>query len=326
MNRYVIRRLLQAVPVLLLITVIVFTFTELAPGDAVTAMLVSDLGIMMGPDDIRIEALRRQYGLDKPAWVRYLKWLGAISRGNLGVSIVGAVPVSKEIMTRLPATLQLMGTVMILSLAIGIPLGIANAVWQYSWLDNLTTTLSYLAIALPDFWLAIGLVFLFALRLEWLPSFGYSTPGREFGFWDGLLDRIQYMLLPTMALTMGNVAGIMRYTCSSMLQELTSDYVTVARSKGLKDRVVFVRHALRNALLPLITLVGLRLPGLFGGALVVETVFNWPGMGKLYQRSVTSLDYPMIMGMGLTSAVLIVGSTLVTDLAYAVVDPRIRYE
>ena len=326
MYRYIIRRLVGAVPVLFGITVIIFTLVELAPGDAVTAMFVAEKGIIADLDPVRMEALRVAYGLDKPAPVRYFKWLGGILRGNMGVSFVTQTPVSEEIVRRLPATLQLTVTALILSLVVGIPLGVITAVKQYSWLDYLVTAFTYVTIALPGFFVGIGLIFVFALTLGWLPTSGYSTLTGGFGFWGSLLDRIRYLVLPVVALGTPSIAGITRYTRSSILEELSLDYVRTARSKGVSERVVFYRHALRNGLMPVITLTGMSLPGLFGGALVIETIFNWPGMSMLYMSGAQRRDYPLIMGMGLISAVLIVGSTLVTDLAYVVADPRIRYE
>ena len=326
MFRYIVRRLLQAVPVLFGITIIIFTLVELAPGDAVTAMFVPDIGIVADMDEERMQALRASYGLDKPAPVRYLKWLGAVLRGNLGKSFVTRTPVTEEIVRRLPATLKLTVTALFISLALGIPLGVITAVRQYSLLDYFATWWTYVAIALPSFFSAILLMYLFALKLDLLPTFGYSTVTRDFGFWDGLLDQLKYLILPATALGIPGVASFMRYSRSSMLEHILQDYATVARSKGLKETVVLYRHVLRNALLPVITITGLHLPELFGGALVIETIFGWPGMSILFMAGVGRRDYPLIMGIGLISTVLIVLSTLLTDLAYVVVDPRIRYE
>ena len=325
MNRYIIRRILQAVPVLVGITIITFTFTELAPGDAVSAMILSnpEVGLADGYD---IESLRALYGLDKPPPVRYLQWLSGILQGNMGVRIRTRAPVSGEIGRRLPATLQLMIAAMILSVSLGIPLGIISAIKQYSLLDYIATAWVFGGISIPNFFAAIVVIYIFAVKLGWFPTGGYSTITQEFGFWDGLRDRIQYLVLPAMVLGIESTAGIMRYTRSSMLEVIRLDYITVARSKGLREMVVIFRHAFRNALLPVITIIGLRLPRLFGGALIIETIFNWPGMGILYMDGVTTRDYPLIMGMVLVSAVMIVLSNLFTDFTYAIADPRIRYE
>ena len=324
MNRYVIRRILQAFPVLLGITIITFTFTELAPGDAVSSMILMQQDSLVG--DIDAKNLRARYGLDQPAPVRYLQWMGGLVQGNLGVRIRSRVPVSEEIGRRLPATLQLMFAAMAISLVLGIPLGVLSALKQYSRLDYILTTLIFIGISIPGFFAALGAIYLFAVILSWFPTGGYTTPGVEFTFLGRIWDHIHHLALPALVLGIESTAAIMRYTRSSMLEVIRLDYITTARSKGLTGYAVIVKHALRNALLPVITVLGLRLPGLFGGAIIIETIFNWPGMGILYLDGVTTRDYPLIMGMVLISAFLIVLSNLITDLAYAVADPRIRYE
>ena len=324
MNRYILRRLIQALPVLLGITVITFTFTELAPGDAVSSMILMQADAGMA--DVDIQALRAKYGLDKPAPVRYVQWLGSILKGDMGVRIRSRVPVAEEIGRRLPATLQLMFAAMLISIVIGIPLGIISALKQYTALDYVLTFLTFVGISVPGFFAAIGAVYLFALKLDLFPTSGYTTAGANFGFWGNLWDHVRHLILPATVLGLESTAGIMRYTRSSMLEVIRLDYITVARSKGLSELVINLRHALRNALLPVITIIGLRLPSLFGGALIIETIFNWPGMGILYMDGVTTRDYPLIMGMVLISACLIVASNLITDITYGIADPRIRYE
>ncbi|MBV7332067.1 ABC transporter permease [Chloroflexi bacterium TSY] len=325
MNRYFLRRILQAIPVLIGITIITFTFTELAPGDAVSSMLLSmqDSGLS---GELDTETLREKYGLDQPAPVRYLQWMGGLAQGNLGVRIRSRVPVSGEIGRRLPATIQLMFSAIFISVILGIPLGILSALRQYTRLDYALTGFVFVGISVPGFFAAIAVIYLFAVKLGWFPTSGYSTPGQDFGFWDGLFDHLHHLALPAIVLGIESTAAIMRYTRSSMLEVIRLDYIVTARSKGLAQRAVIVRHALRNALLPVITIIGLRLPSLFGGAIIIETIFNWPGMGILYLDGVTTRDYPLIMGMVLISAFLIVLSNLITDLTYAVIDPRIRYE
>ncbi len=324
MNRYIIRRLVHALPVLLGITIVTFTFTELAPGDAVSSMILSQQEGLTG--ELDIAALRASYGLDQPPPVRYLQWMAGLFQGNLGVRIRSRVPVAEEISRRLPATVQLMVSAMIISLVLGIPLGTLSALRQYSRLDYTLTTGVFIGISVPGFFAALAVIYLLAVRLNWFPTGGYSTPGQEFGFWGTIQDQIRYILLPSMVLGIESTAAIVRYTRSSMLEVIRLDYMMTAQAKGLQPYSVIVRHALRNAFLPVLTILGLRLPDLFGGAIIIETIFNWPGMGLLYMDGVSTRDYPLIMGLVLISAFLIVMSNLVTDIAYAVVDPRIRYE
>jgi len=327
MNRYILRRIVQMLPVLFGITIITFTFTDLAPGDAVASMILMNPDTGVGGDEgSNVDALRKKYGLDGPAHVRYVQWMGGLLRGNLGVRILSRVPVAEAIAKRLPATLQLMAAAMLLSIMLGIPLGIFSALKQYTPPDYVLTFLTFIGISIPGFFAAIGAIYLFALQLGWMPTSGYSTIGRDFGFWEMLLDRFRYLALPATVLGLETTAGIMRYTRSSVLEVVRLDYITVARSKGLAEKVVILRHTLRNALLPVITIIGLRLPSLFGGAIIIETIFNWPGMGILYLDGVETRDYPLIMGMVLVSALTIVVSNLVTDLTYGAIDPRIRYE
>ncbi len=324
MNRYILRRVLHSLPVLLGITIITFVFTELAPGDAVSSMILSQQEGLTS--ELDIATMRAAYGLDQPPPVRYLQWMAGLFQGNLGVRIRSRVPVTEEIGRRLPATVQLMVTAMIISLVLGIPLGTLSALRQYSRLDYTLTTFVFIGISVPGFFAALAVIYLFAVKLNWLPTGGYSTPGEEFGFWGVIRDQARHILLPGMVLGIESTAAIMRYTRSSMLEVIRLDYMLTARAKGLQAYVVVVHHGLRNALLPVLTILGLRLPDLFGGAIIIETIFNWPGMGLLYMDGVTTRDYPLIMGLVLISAFLIVVSNLVTDITYAVADPRIRYE
>ena len=327
MNRYILRRIVQMLPVLFGITIITFTFTELAPGDAVSAMILMDFETgASGDDGSNAEKLREKYGLDKSPPVRYLQWMGGLLQGNLGVRIRSKIPVADEVARRLPATLRLMAAAMAISILLGIPLGIFSALNQYTPPDYVLTFLTFIGISIPGFFAAIGVIYVFSLKLGWLPTSGYSTIGRDFGLWGTMLDRLRYLALPAAVLGLETTAGIMRYTRSSVLEVVRLDYITVARSKGLSEKVVIFRHTLRNALLPVITVIGLRLPGLIGGAFIIETIFNWPGMGILFLDGVKTRDYPLIMGMVLVAALTIVVSNLITDLTYGSIDPRIRYD
>ena len=325
MYQYILRRILQALPVLFGITLITFTFTELAPGDAVAAMVMEDQRGLVARG-ASVEELRAALGLDVPAPLRYLRWLGSLLRGNLGRRLLTRTLVADEIFRRAPATVELMFTSLVISILLGIPLGVIAALYQYSWFDNLTTAFTFFAISVPSFFAAIGAIYLLTVQLHLLPSSGYSTPGRDFGSVGGFFDHLKYLVLPATVLGLGSIAGIMRYLRSSMLETIQADYVTVARAKGLRERTVIMRHAFRNAVLPIVTIIGLRLPSLLGGSLIMERIFNWPGLSQLYMQGVEMRDYPLIMGMTVLSAGLIVVSNLITDIAYGLVDPRIRYE
>jgi peptide/nickel transport system permease protein len=326
MQRYILRRLLQALPVLFGITLVTFTFIELAPGDAVMAMILAEMQTGGRITQIDVEAMRKQMGLDQPAPVRYVRWLSELLQGNMGVRIRSKIPVVTEISQRLPATLELMAVALIISVILGIPLGILSAVRQYSWLDYLLTSGAFLGVAIPAFFAAIAAIYIFSLKLGWFPTSGYSTPGLKLGFLGNLVDHLRYLIMPATVLGLESIAGISRYMRSSVLEVLRLEYVTTARAKGLAWPLILGRHVLRNALLPIITIIGLRLPSLLGGALIIETMFNWPGMGILYIDGVNTRDYPLIMGMTLISAITIVLSNLITDVTYRFADPRIRYE
>lgn len=326
MNRYILRRIIQALPVILGITLVTFTFIELAPGDAVMAMILADMQSGGRVVQIDVEAMRKQLGLDQPAPVRYVRWLGEMLQGNMGVRLRSKIPVATEIAQRLPATLELMGFALLIAIVVGIPLGVISAVRQYSWLDYLLTTGTFVGVAVPSFFAAIAAIYIFSLKLGWFPTSGYSTPGQNFGLLGWLFNHVQYLIMPATILGLESIAGISRYMRASMLEVLRLDYVTTARAKGLSRPLILTRHVLRNALLPIITIIGLRLPGLLGGALIIETMFNWPGMGILYIDGVNTRDFPLIMGLTLVSAITIVLSNLLTDIAYSFTDPRIRYE
>lgn len=323
MGHYLLRRIFQALPVLIGITIITFTFMELAPGDAVSGLLMSMEG---SAGDVDTAALRERYGLDQPAPIRYFRWLGELLQGNFGNRVLSGKPVIDEIALRLPATVQLMVVAVVLSILVGMPLGIFTALKQYSLGDYALTGFVFLGISVPSFFAAIAAVYIFAVKLGWFPTSGYSTPGQDFTTLERIWDLLHHMALPAMVLAVESSASIMRYTRASMLDVIRQDYITTARSKGLSPMVITIRHALRNALLPVITIIGLRLPSLFGGAIVIEGIFNWPGMGRLYLDGVTTRDIPLIMGLVLISAVVIVISNLITDLTYAVADPRVKYD
>ena len=294
---------------------------HLAPGDPTA--LFTDPNV----DPVELARIRANWGLDKPVIVQYFYWLGNAVRGNFGTSYTSGQPVLTEVMTRLPATLLLMISSFIITLVITIPLGVISAVKKGTWFDNLVTILSFAGMATPSFWLGLMLMLLFSVKLGWLPAVGMYSVGAQDLFWGAkLVDLIRHMILPLTTMTVLSLAGLSRYQRAAMLEVLSQDYIRTARAKGLPERIVIFKHALRNALLPIITILGLSLPGLFGGAFIIETIFAWPGMGRLGVMAIFQRNYPMIMGIVVLSAVLIMLGNLLADIGYALVDPRIRYQ
>jgi peptide/nickel transport system permease protein len=321
MARYLAGRLLQMLPLLVGISFLLFFLLSLAPGDPVDMFIMSDPNV----DARNIEALKHAYGLDQPMIVRYVKWLGRTVRGDLGWSIRFKQPVSQLIAERLPNTLALTMTGFILALLLAVPVGIYAALRQYSLTDYVVSFLSFLGFSVPLFWFGIVMIYIFAVNLRWVPPGGFQTTGVAPG-WPMALDRVRYMLLPAAVVAFYTAALLVRYVRSSMLEALRQDYIRTARSKGLRERTVINKHALRNALMPLVTILSLAIPALFGGAPVTETVFGWPGTGQLLVQSVLSGDHIVSMAMLMIIAVMVVAASLVADLAYAWLDPRIRYE
>jgi peptide/nickel transport system permease protein len=317
LQRYVIRRLLISVPILLGITVMVFIMINLAPGDPVLAMLNPEAKFTA--DDLAI--LRHQYGLDRPLPVRYAIWLRAVLNGNLGRSMLYKEPTTALIAWRLPPTIQLMGAALLISFTLGTTIGIFTAVKQYSLADLLLTPLAYVWVSAPGFFAALTAIYLFSVRWKLLPTGGYSSASAT----SLLLDLLRHMALPALVLGLEMSAAIARYTRSSVLEILRQDYMTVARAKGLSEIKVLLRHGIPNALIPILTILGMRIPALFGGSVIIESVFNWPGIGSLYVAAVANRDYSVVMGLSLISATAVLLSNLITDISYALVDPRVRY-
>ncbi len=319
MTTDILKRILITIPLLLGITVITFSLIHLAPGDPVTGMIDPTRGNL---DAEAIARERSRLGLDKPLPVQYVLWLGRVVRGNLGYSLINQKPVSQLIGDRILSTLQLTVTALAVSIVVGITIGIISAVKQYSWLDSFFTFLSFSAVSIPGFFLSLGLIYILALKLQWLPTSGMETLGAPPSLW----DKVKHMIMPVSVLSVTMTAPLVRYARSSMLEILNQEYLTVARSKGLQEWLVLLRHGLPNALIPVITIIGLRLPSLFGGSVIVEQIFHWPGIGSLNIWAVQNQDYTVLMGLNMVSATLILFANLFTDIAYAVVDPRVRYE
>jgi peptide/nickel transport system permease protein len=320
-GRYLIRRLLEAVPLLLLISMAVFLVLQILPAGPLS-IYENDPSLTTAD----LERLEERFGLNDPIPVRYAKWLGTFVRGDLGYSLVTHQPVSVMIGDRLPNTLYLMAVAFIVTLLIALPIGMLSAVRQYSLLDHLATSLSFIGYAVPPFWSGLMFIILFSVQFrEWgLPAFpasGMFTLGSE----ASLADRVWHLVLPVSVLALFNAAHYTRYVRSSMLEVLHQDYVRTARAKGLAERGVVWVHALKNAALPVVTVITLDLPMLFSGAVVTESIFAWPGMGRLFLESAFRFDYAVLMGVVVITAGLVILSTLVSDMLYAWLDPRIRF-
>lgn len=317
MGRYIQRRILISIPILVAITAIIFTLLQLTPGDPLDAYLTPDQVLSQEQRD----SLRHELGLDRPAPIRYFFWLREVAKGDLGRRIKDGQPVALVIRQRIGPTLMLMGSGLVIGIALGIFLGVVSAVKQYSVLDFILTILAFLGASTPAFFAGLLGLYIFSLRLGWFPAGGFATPGISFS----VRDHIDHLILPALMLSLFQVSSIMRYTRSAMLGVLTQDYIRTAQAKGLSQRVTIGSHALRNALIPVVTVVGATVPALIGGAVFLESIFSWPGMGTLYLDAIAGRDYPLIMGMTFIIATVILVANLLTDIAYAFIDPRIRY-
>lgn len=316
MFKYIVRRILQAIPLLIIVSIITYTIINLAPGDPIYMFVNPDTADVMD-----VEALRHDLGLDKPLPVRYLIWLGNILKGDFGTSFQQSRPVSDLIKELLPNTVILALCSTLLSFLIAIPAGIISAVKRNTPVDYFFSTVSFIGVSLPSFWFGLMLLLLFSLKLRWLPTGGMRENFDYFDLW----DRIRHLILPTIVLGFGSMASKMRYMRGSMLEVIRQDYIRTARSKGLSERIVIFKHALRNSLLPIITMLGLIIPGLVSGAAIIESVFSWPGIGRMSVMATFSRDYPVMMGGIMMGSVLTILGSLIADILYALADPRIKY-
>jgi peptide/nickel transport system permease protein len=314
MRRFLLNRLLQAAILLVGVSVIGFGLMHVAPGGP---LAVYTLNPTVTAQDI--ERVKVQFGLDQPVWVQYVKWAKGLLTGHWGFSFFGGQEVREIVLDRLPATFQLMGASLLLALVIGVALGIASAVRRNSAIDYASATVAMIALSLPTFWFGLLAIYIFAQTLNWFPAGGMAGTGEG-----GLADRLWHMVLPVSVLAFVLVAQWSRYTRSAMIEILGQDYVRTARAKGLSGRRILLNHALRAALVPLVTLAGLQLPLLVGGALVTETVFGWPGMGLLFINALNTRDYPVLMAILMVGAVVVVLGNLLADILVALVDPRVK--
>jgi len=333
-RNYAIRRSFTVIPVLLGVSVLVFSFIHMIPGDPASVML----GEKATPE--RADAVRKQLGLDRPIAEQYLLYIGKVVRGDLGVSIVRGDPVLPDILRRFPATVELAVTAIMLALLAGVPIGIVSAVWRGSVVDSFARVWALVGVSMPIFWLGLMLAWIFGVELRWLPTGFRMEAGTSFqpitNFvildtvlerdWAALVDALRHLVLPSVALATIPLAVIARMTRASMLETLSRDYIRTAQAKGLSGRVVVLHHALGNALLPVLTVIGLQVGSLLAGAILTETIFSWPGIGRWVYESIGSRDYAIVQGASLFIAVIVVVVNMLTDLLYAAVDPRIKYD
>lgn len=323
MLRYIFRRLIGLIPLLFGITIITFMVIHLAPGKP------TDLEAQFNPK-VSMEARQRiahLYGLDKPLHIQYLDWLRRFLHFDFGISFVDSRPVIKKIGERIPITLGINLASIVLILLIGVPIGVSSAVKQGSFYDRFMTVFVFIGFAIPTFWLSLILMDLIGVRWGLLPISGIkSLEFEKFGFFEKIVDVARHLVLPVFVSAFGGLAGISRYMRSNMVHILKQDYIRTARAKGLKERDVIYKHALKNALLPVVTILGLSVPGLIGGSVIFESIFSIPGMGRLFYESVMARDYPVIMGVLVIGATLTLFGNLLADISYAAVDPRIKLE
>lgn len=313
---YVARRIISIIPFILIITLLTFTLMHLAPGDPLA--MVFGVGEEMEGDEILREIYIKKWGLDKPIWQQYVIWLGNFFRGDLGYSFMTGRQVSQMIIERIPKTLELALSSLILALALSIPLGVLSAVKENSIFDRLVTTFSVVANSMPPFWVGINMIIIFGVILGWLPTSGA-------GMGKGLTEHLRSLIMPMVVLGLSRMGMITRLIRNSLLEVLHEDYITTARAKGLKEYIVIYKHALRNALLPVVTILGLQLAFILSGSVLVETVFAWPGMGRFFVLSARRRDYTTLMGCNLLISFMIIFAMLIIDITYALLDPRIKY-
>jgi peptide/nickel transport system permease protein len=320
MLRFFTRRLGQLLITLLGITVLTFGIMHLAPGEP--TVVQSEMNPKVSAQ--AREQLRKLYGLDQPLWKQYSDWLRRMATFDFGDTFTDGRPVATVIAEKIPITLAINVLSLLLIVAVSLPIGIYAAVRHHSWFDKATTVFVFLGFAMPTFWLALLLMLLFGVALGWLPISGYQTLGVSMSFGERLVDWSRHLLLPVFVSAFGGLAGFSRYVRSSMLEVTLQDYIRTARAKGLNEQTVVYKHAFRNALIPIVTLLGLSVPGLIGGSVIFETIYAIPGMGQLFYQAVTARDYPVVMGITVIGAVLTLLGNFTADLSYALVNPKVK--
>ncbi len=315
LQTYIIRRIAIMFPLLLGLSLFIFFLIRLAPGDPTVFYLPQTRSV----DPAVRERVRERLGLDQPVHIQYVRWLSSAVQGDFGFAYGYGEPALSLILARLPATVQLQLTALLIALLVAIPIGIISATRQYSLLDNAVTSFAFFGLSMPNFWFALLMIFFFAVQLDWLPAVGNGAD-------KAFPERLQYLIMPALVLALNDMALYARFMRSSMLEIIRQDYITTAKAKGLKEAAVLFRHALKNAILPMITIVGLSLPRLLGGSIIVESIFAWPGVGRLGYDAVLRRDYPTIMALTMLTATFIMVVNLIVDLCYSFADPRIGFE
>jgi peptide/nickel transport system permease protein len=318
---YILKRTLQAIPILLGASTLIFFLMHAAPGDPTSIYIRPDI------DPVVIEQMRKNLGLDQPVHVQYVRWLSSFARGDFGFSFSQKRPIIDIIKDTLPNTLLLSSVALVIIFSVGVLVGTIQAVRQYSWVDNVATVGAFFFYSMPSFWFGLMLILLLSYKFQLLPASQMTSVNFEFlPAGDQWVDRLKHLLMPALALGIGSAASVARYMRSGMLEQIRQDYVRTARAKGLSERVVVFKHAMRNALIPIITLLGLTLPFLVGGAVLIETIFAWPGMGRLIVTAIFQRDYPVVLAIAFVSSIMVILGSLIADILYSVVDPRVRVD
>jgi peptide/nickel transport system permease protein len=317
MTGYIIRRLIQSVIVIFLVTIMVFIGMRLLPGDPIYMIISTNTAQELTAEDL--DKIRHEAGLDRNLAVQYFDWLGGVFQGNFGNSILHQTPISTDLKERLPVTLYLGVLAFLISITIGVPAGIISAIRRGTWLDTIVTTLANVGITIPIFWLGIMLMWAFAVKLSWLPTSGFTSPFEDFWL------STRQLILPVFCMAIFQIAGNCRLARSSMLEVLHQDYIRTAWAKGLRERVIIFKHALKNSLIPIVTMVGMGVSHIIGGSVLIEQVFNIPGMGRLAVDSLFQMDYTYTQGIVLIVTTIIVFVNLLVDISYGWLDPRVRY-
>ena len=318
MLAFISRRIVQSLVLVLIVLTITFFLLKIAPGDPMARYYHPDIS----PETV--ELMRERLGLDRPVHEQYLKWAGSFMRGDFGVSLTYGVPVRALLAEAIPNTLRLTVAALLLHIVLGVALGIASAAKRYSIIDRVNTVAALFVYSIPSFWLALMLILLFSLKLGILPSSHMQSIGAEgMGAFALFIDRLKHLILPTFVLGIASAASTARYMRGSMLDVLREDYIRTARAKGLDEGAVLIKHAFKNAALPIVTIVGLSLPLLFGGAVVIEKIFSWPGMGRLAVDAIYARDYPVVLAVNFVVACMVIAGNLIADIGYALLDPRV---
>jgi peptide/nickel transport system permease protein len=318
---YILKRTLQAIPILLGASTLIFFLMHAAPGDPTSIYLRPDI------DPAVIEQMRKNLGLDQPVPVQYVKWLSSFAQGDFGYSFSQKRPIIDIIKDTLPNTLMLSAVALVIIFGLGVLIGTIQAVRQYSWVDNVATVVAFFFYSMPSFWFGLMLILLLSYKFQLLPASQMTSVNFEFiPTSEQWVDRLKHMIMPGLALGIGGAASVARYMRSGMLEQIRQDYVRTARAKGLSEKVVVFKHAMRNALIPVITLLGLYLPFLVGGSVLIETIFAWPGMGRLIIQAIFQRDYPVVLAIAFVSSIMVILGNLLADILYSVVDPRVRVE